>query len=51
MIIKVYRADGTNYELDVNVPEFEPEPIPEPETEDDVWAELDAAYQEGVDSI
>ena len=28
----------------------EPEPIPE-QTEDDVWAELDAAYQEGVDSI
>lgn len=27
----------------------EPEPIPE--TEDDVWAELDKAYQEGVDSI
>ena len=27
----------------------EPEPIPEP-TEDDVWAELDAAYTEGVNS-
>ena len=27
----------------------EPEPIPEPEK--DVWDELDAAYQEGVDSV
>lgn len=33
------------------LPMPEPEPIPEPETEDDVWAELDKAYQEGVDSI
>ena len=37
--------NGYTYEL---MPE--PEPIPE-QTEDDVWAELDAAYQEGVDSI
>lgn len=29
----------------------EPEPIPEPETEMTVWDELDAAYQEGVDSV
>lgn len=29
----------------------EPEPIPEPETERTVWDELDAAYQEGVDSV
>lgn len=29
----------------------EPEPEPEPETEEDVWAELDKAYQEGVDSV
>ena len=28
----------------------EPEPIPEPESEASVWDELDAAYQEGVDS-
>ena len=27
-----------------------PEPIPEPETEDDVWAELDRAYTEGVNT-
>ena len=26
----------------------EPAPEPEPETEEDMWAELDAAYQEGV---
>jgi hypothetical protein len=29
----------------------EPEPIPEPEPEPSVWDELDAAYQEGVDSV
>lgn len=29
----------------------EPEPEPEPKTEPDVWDELDAAYQEGVDSV
>lgn len=29
----------------------EPEPIPEPEEEASVWDELDAAYQEGVDSV
>ena len=33
------------------LPMPEPEPEPAPETEDDVWAELDRAYQEGVDSI
>lgn len=34
---------------------YEPLPKPvepdEPETESDVWDELDAAYQEGVDSV
>ena len=29
----------------------EPEPIPEPEEPKSVWDELDAAYQEGVDSV
>lgn len=29
----------------------EPKPTPEPETEDDVWEQLDAAYQEGVNSV
>ena len=29
----------------------EPEPEPEPEEEITVWDELDAAYQEGVDSV
>lgn len=29
----------------------EPEPTPEPETEASVWDELDAAYQEGVNSV
>lgn len=29
----------------------EPEPTPEPEEEMSVWDELDAAYQEGVDSV
>lgn len=28
-----------------------PEPEPEPEPEPNVWDELDAAYQEGVDSV
>lgn len=28
-----------------------PEPAPEPEPEPTVWDELDAAYQEGVDSV
>lgn len=28
----------------------EPEPIPEPESEMTVWDELDAAYQEGVNT-
>ena len=31
-------------------PEPIPEPIPEPEEETSVWDELDAAYQEGVNS-
>ena len=38
--------NGYTYEL---MPE--PEPIPEPEPETSVWDELDAAYQEGVDSV
>ena len=29
----------------------EPKPMPEPEAEADVWDELAAAYQEGVNSI
>ena len=29
----------------------EPEPVPEPEEPVSVWDELDAAYQEGVDSV
>lgn len=33
------------------LPMPEPEPVPEPEVEPDVWDELDAAYQEGVDSV
>ena len=32
------------------MPEPEPMPVPEPEVESDVWDELDAAYQEGVNS-
>ena len=29
----------------------EPEPVPEPEAEPDVWDELQAAYEEGVNSV
>ena len=32
------------------LPMPEPEPVPEPTTENSVWDELDAAYQEGVNS-
>ena len=40
--------NGYTYEVEV-LPE--PEPVPEPEKELSVWDELDAAYQEGVDSV
>ena len=33
------------------LPMPEPEPTTEPEEETSVWDELDAAYQEGVDSV
>lgn len=33
------------------IPDPEPIPEPEPEGETTVWDELDAAYQEGVDSV
>ena len=33
------------------MPEPAPEPKPEPEDETSVWDELDAAYQEGVNSV
>lgn len=33
------------------LPMPEPEPTPEPEEKISVWDELDAAYQEGVDSV
>lgn len=29
----------------------EPDPVPEPESEPDVWDELQAAYEEGVNSV
>ena len=42
--------NGYTYE---KMPELEPdsEPTPEPSAEATVWDELDAAYQEGVDSV
>lgn len=40
--------NGYTYEL---MPMPEPEEPTEPTTEPTVWDELDAAYQEGVDSI
>lgn len=41
--------NGYTYEKNI-LPEPEPEPMPEPTTEPSVWDELDAAYQEGVNS-
>ena len=41
------KANGYTYELI----EPEPEVDPEPEESVTVWDELDAAYQEGVDSV
>ena len=47
--LKVYTADGTFYEVnDPGVVVLVPEPNAEQETA--VWDELDAAYQEGVNS-
>lgn len=43
----LYMKDGSWEPL----PMPEPEPIPEPEPKTSVWDELDAAYQEGVDSV
>lgn len=40
----------TNY-CEANGYTFEAELVPEPEPEDDVWEQLDAAYQEGVNSV
>lgn len=40
--------NGYTYEEEIL---HEPESVPEPETETSVWDELDAAYQEGVDSV
>ena len=37
--------------VDDGKPEPEPEPGPKPSEDDSVWDELDAAYQEGVDSV
>lgn len=49
MIVNVYKYDGTVYEVDA--PEVIAPETPTPEqTEDDVWAELDKAYTEGVNS-
>lgn len=47
MIVPVYKYDGTVYETEIpdNIPE------PTPESENDVWAQLDAAYMEGVNSV
>ena len=40
-------ADGTLYRLSAQ----NDTPIPAPDAEPSVWDELDAAYQEGVDSV
>lgn len=52
--IEVAEVDGvvtvTNW-TPGEMPEPEPIPEPEPEKETSVWDELDAAYQEGVNSV
>ena len=51
---EVEYIDGVPYMIEDSwtpLPMPEPEPIPEPEPETSVWDELDAAYQEGVDSV
>lgn len=40
--------NGYTYELE---PEQDPEKEPEDQEEYEIWAELDKAYQEGVDSV
>ena len=51
---EVEYVDGVPYMKEGSwtpLPVPEPEPIPEPGPETSVWYELDAAYQEGVDSV
>lgn len=51
---EVEYIDGVPYMKDGSwtpLPVPEPEPIPEPGPETSVWYELDAAYQEGVNSV
>lgn len=52
---EVEQVDGVTYMVDGSwvageMPEPEPVPVPEPEVESNVWDELDAAYQKGVNS-
>lgn len=50
---EVEQVDGVTYMVEgswVAGEMPEPEPVPEPEVEPDVWDELDAAYQKGVNT-
>lgn len=53
--IPLYKWDGAVVERTAEEIEADraalPDPTPTPETESSVWDELDAAYQEGVDSV
>lgn len=44
-------SDGTLFRIPAPEPEPEPQEPDEPEDVPSVWDELDAAYQEGVDSV
>ena len=48
VVEKYCEKHGYTYEADDI--QVQPDPIPEPEGEASVWDELDAAYQEGVNS-
>lgn len=51
-VTKFAWADEDWEEVQMYVPNLEPEPEPTPSGGDSaVWDELDAAYQEGVDSV
>ncbi len=47
---EIAKKEAYNGEYEI-IDDEKPEPAPTPENETSVWDELDAAYQEGVDSV